>query len=200
MSLHLSHCRETRPSFVVSSLVSFIRDKKSQCGELALLFVTAATVRTLSRVRLFAAPWTVAHQAPLSMDFSGKNTGMGCHFQIQGIFPIVGNNMLANLSFHAQCLANISRCFKCGLIITCQSLKVLTPNWVLSQSVSRRTFGLCQKLALTLCRLIIMKFSTLWLQCINGIQLELGMEKQTGSKLGNRERSTSRLCIVTLLI
>ena len=24
--------------------------------------------------------WTVAHQAPLSMDFPGKNTGVGCHF------------------------------------------------------------------------------------------------------------------------
>ena len=28
----------------------------------------------------FATPWTVAHQAPLSMDFPGKNTGVGCHF------------------------------------------------------------------------------------------------------------------------
>ena len=26
------------------------------------------------------APWTVAHQAPLSMDFPGKNTGVDCHF------------------------------------------------------------------------------------------------------------------------
>ena len=25
-------------------------------------------------------PWTSAHQTPLSMDFSGKNTGVGCHF------------------------------------------------------------------------------------------------------------------------
>ena len=24
----------------------------------------------------FATPWTVAHQAPLSMDFTGKNTGV----------------------------------------------------------------------------------------------------------------------------
>ena len=32
-------------------------------------------------------PWTVACQAPLSWDFSGKNIGMGCHFLLQGIFP-----------------------------------------------------------------------------------------------------------------
>ena len=29
-------------------------------------------------------PWTVARQAPLSMDFPGKNTGVGCHFLLQG--------------------------------------------------------------------------------------------------------------------
>ena len=34
----------------------------------------------------FATPWTVAHQAPLSMDFPGKNTGVGCYFLLQGIF------------------------------------------------------------------------------------------------------------------
>ena len=28
--------------------------------------------------------WTVASQAPLSMGCSGKNTGMGCHFLLQG--------------------------------------------------------------------------------------------------------------------
>ena len=31
-------------------------------------------------------PWTVACQAPLSIDFPGKNTGVGCHFLLQRIF------------------------------------------------------------------------------------------------------------------
>ena len=31
--------------------------------------------------------WTVAHHAPLSIGFSGKTTGVGCHFLLQGIFP-----------------------------------------------------------------------------------------------------------------
>ena len=35
-----------------------------------------------------AAPWTVAHQDPLSMGFSRQETGVGCHFLLQGIFPI----------------------------------------------------------------------------------------------------------------
>ena len=30
-------------------------------------------------IQLFAALWTVARQAPLSMGFSSKKTGVGCH-------------------------------------------------------------------------------------------------------------------------
>ena len=33
-------------------------------------FTLKVKVKSLSRVRLFATPWTVAHQAPLSMGFS----------------------------------------------------------------------------------------------------------------------------------
>ena len=36
-------------------------------------------VKSLSCVRLFATPRTAAHQAPLSMGFSSKSTGVGCH-------------------------------------------------------------------------------------------------------------------------
>ena len=43
-------------------------------------------VKWFSRVRLFATPWAVAHQAPWSMGFPGMNTGVGCHFLLQGIF------------------------------------------------------------------------------------------------------------------
>ena len=32
-------------------------------------------------------PWTVALQAPLSMGFSRKNSGVGYHAILQGIFP-----------------------------------------------------------------------------------------------------------------
>ena len=37
-------------------------------------------------------PWIVVHQPPLSMDFLGKNTGVGCHFLLQGIFLTQGQN------------------------------------------------------------------------------------------------------------
>ena len=38
-------------------------------------------------------PWIVACQASLSMGYSpGKNTGVGCHALLQGIFPTQGSN------------------------------------------------------------------------------------------------------------
>ena len=36
-------------------------------------------MKSLSRVWLFVTPWTIAHYAPPSMNFLGKNTGVGCH-------------------------------------------------------------------------------------------------------------------------
>ena len=34
--------------------------------------------------QLFVTPWTVARQAPLSMGFPDKSTGVGCHFLLWG--------------------------------------------------------------------------------------------------------------------
>ena len=50
-------------------------------------------VSRFSRVQFFATLWTVAHQAPLSMGFSCKNTGVGCHALLQGIFLTQGSNL-----------------------------------------------------------------------------------------------------------
>ena len=41
----------------------------------------------------FATPWTVAHQVPLSLGFFRQNTGVGCQFLLQGIFPTQGSNL-----------------------------------------------------------------------------------------------------------
>ena len=40
----------------------------------------------------FSTPKTVAHQAPCPWNFPGKNTGVGCHFLLRGIFPTQGLN------------------------------------------------------------------------------------------------------------
>ena len=42
--------------------------------------------RTLSHIRLFATPWTIARQAPLCMGFSRQEYWSRCHFLPQGIF------------------------------------------------------------------------------------------------------------------
>ena len=47
-------------------------------------------------------PWTVARQAPLSMGFPSKNTGVGCHFLLQGIFPTQGSNWHLLSLLHLQ--------------------------------------------------------------------------------------------------
>ena len=46
-----------------------------------------------SHVRLFATPWTVAHQASQSRGFSRQSTRVGCHFQLQGILPAQESNV-----------------------------------------------------------------------------------------------------------
>ena len=40
----------------------------------------------------FCTPWTVAHQAPLSVEFSSQEYWVGCHFLLQGIFATQGLN------------------------------------------------------------------------------------------------------------
>ena len=57
------------------------------------LFPYCAVLSCFSRVWLFATPWTVACQAPLSMGSPGKNTGVCCHSLLQGIFPTQGSNL-----------------------------------------------------------------------------------------------------------
>ena len=49
-------------------------------------------VKSLSRVRRFAIPWTVAYQAPPSMGFSKQEHWVGFNFLLQGIFPTQGLN------------------------------------------------------------------------------------------------------------
>ena len=51
-----------------------------------------------NHVRLFATLWPVAGQAPCLWDSPGKNTGVGCHALLQGIFPTQELNLCLLLS------------------------------------------------------------------------------------------------------
>ena len=48
-------------------------------------------VKSLSRAWLLVTPWTAAYQAPLSMDFPGKSTGVGCHCLLVCYMILNGN-------------------------------------------------------------------------------------------------------------
>ena len=65
--------------------------------------ITLCVLSHFSCVQLFVIPRTVAHQAPLSMGFCRhESTGVGCHFLLQGIFPIQGLNLCLLCLLHWQ--------------------------------------------------------------------------------------------------
>ena len=47
---------------------------------------------SLQSWRTLCHPRTAVHQVPLSLGFSGQETGVGCHALLQGIFPTQGLN------------------------------------------------------------------------------------------------------------
>ena len=58
----------------------------------ASLIAALCRAQSLSRVRLFVTPWTVAPRLLCPWGSPGKNTGVGCHFLLQGILPTQGSN------------------------------------------------------------------------------------------------------------
>ena len=54
------------------------------------MFIFKVKVKSLSRVRLFATPWTIAYQAPLSMGFSRQECWSGLPFLSPGDLPNPG--------------------------------------------------------------------------------------------------------------
>ena len=49
-------------------------------------------VQLFSHVQIFVVLLSISCQAPLSRNSPGKNTGVGCHFLLQGTFPTQGPN------------------------------------------------------------------------------------------------------------
>ena len=61
-----------------------------------ILYAVAVVLQLQNHVGLFATPWTIAHQAPLSLGFSRQDYWDGCHALIQGIFPTQGSNQVSH--------------------------------------------------------------------------------------------------------
>ena len=77
----------------------------SMCS-IAVCVCVCVCACVLSHVQLFVAPWTVAHQPPLSMAFSRQEYWSGLPFPLQGIFPTQGSDsqLLSLLHWQADSL------------------------------------------------------------------------------------------------
>ena len=77
-------------------------------SEGALYFDFGLPASRMCMLSCFSCPqpsatlWTVACQAPLSTDSPGKNTGVGCHALLQGIFPTQGSDPCLSSLLHWQ--------------------------------------------------------------------------------------------------
>ena len=139
-------------------------------------------VKSLSRVRLFVTPWTVAYQAPLSMGFSRQECWSGLPFPSPGGLPNTGIKS-GSLSLQADTLPS-----ELGPLLIAS---LMTWN---SDCVDHNK----------LWKILKERGITDHLSCLLR-NLYAGQEAtvRTGhgtTDVPNRKRSTSRLYIVTLLI
>ena len=95
-------CRgPTFPSTHLLPLCSFPTVVSS--ATLTVCVCVCVCVQSLSRVRLFANPWTVAHQAPLVQGiFQARRLGWVAVFLRQRIFPTQGLNLPLLCLLHWQ--------------------------------------------------------------------------------------------------
>ena len=84
-------------------------------------------VQLLSHIRFFATQWTVAHQTPLSMNFPGKNTRIGCHFFLQGIFPTQGLKLSLVILLSILKVFLFAIMLECTRSIPCENEGLITP-------------------------------------------------------------------------
>ena len=105
LHLHLLTLHGLSPFYCGHLCVSDSFDSLFRVRENVLAISVCVCMHVLSHfgcVRLFVNQCTVACQAPLSMDFPGKNTGVGCHSLLQGIFPTQGSNLCLLCLLHWQ--------------------------------------------------------------------------------------------------
>ena len=71
---------------------SFSKSSNVMGWQKKVKFCFVCALSHFSPIRLFATLWTGACQAPLSMEMSDKNIGVGCHALLQGIFLTQASN------------------------------------------------------------------------------------------------------------
>ena len=89
MGLSLLHCFQMIDHFpLLLFYVTSVREGTETVPVTLSLFLCGCQVMSDSFVTL----WAIAHQLLCPWDFPGKDTGVGCHFLLQGIFWIQGSN------------------------------------------------------------------------------------------------------------
>ena len=88
-----------------------------------------ALYQSLSHVWFFVTPWTVAHQAPLCMGFSRKNTGVGYHFLLQGVHYIRRKTTIFHLIKIMPALLPYCKVNKCFVLSILYKWPVLHENF-----------------------------------------------------------------------
>ena len=83
--------KPTSPSYFHDKV---LMDSSSACS--------VSMLSCFSSVRVFATLWTIACQVPVYGGSPGKNTGMGCHDLLQGIFPTQGWKTCLSCFLHWQ--------------------------------------------------------------------------------------------------
>ena len=77
---------EREPPTVIGVYILYL-----DCGD---SYLGVCILSCFSFVWLFVSLWTIIHQTrlPCPCDFPGKNTGVGCHAFLQGMFPTQESN------------------------------------------------------------------------------------------------------------
>ena len=78
-----------------------LKELSSHCIWLIMLNTLEGSLCMLNHVLTFATPWTIAHQAPLSMEFSRQEYGSGLLFSTPGDLPNPG---IKTMSFKSPTL------------------------------------------------------------------------------------------------
>ena len=104
--------------------------------------------QSLGRVQLFVAPGTVAARLLCQWNFPGKNTGVGYHFLLQGIFPIQGlNSRLLHWQADSLPLTPLGSSkwseSESGSVVSDSQMSILNPCYWKFSSVAQSCLTLC---------------------------------------------------------
>ena len=93
-----SKSSKTRSMIIYRNQVFITKPLLNKCKDHLCVHVLSH----FSHVWLFETLWTVSYQAPLTMGSPDKNTGVGCHALLQGIFSTQGLNPHLSCLLHWQ--------------------------------------------------------------------------------------------------